>query len=114
MTRKSAVVGVVRDVRRAMAPDAYSSSPKVYRTAKPKARVLLLPGHFRGADYIRRHVEFVVGLDAERGELHVQRNLDAIRCRLDEMGVDKRDADREVRSIESAVRAEIWRRILTP
>lgn len=109
MSNKS-VLSVVRDVRRAIAP-ATRSSPEQPR---PKAKVLLLPGRFRDAAYVRRHVAFVVGLDAERGEQHVQRNLDAIRRRLDEMGVGKLDAHREVRSIEGAVRAEIWRQVLTP
>lgn len=108
MTKKSAVIGVVRDVRRTIAPTA-RSSPK---QSGPEAKVLLLPGRFRGPAYIARHVEFVLGLDAERGEAHVRRNLDAIRCRLDELGVDRDYADREVRSIESAVRRELWRQIL--
>ena len=69
-----------------------------------KAKVLLLPGRFRDAAYVRRHVAFVVGLDAERGEAHVQRNLDAIRRRLNDSASTGADADREVRSIEAAVR----------
>ncbi|WP_166300385.1 DUF6074 family protein [Bradyrhizobium sp. 2S1] len=82
--------------------------------AQPKAKVVLLPGRFRGADYVRRHVSYVVAMDAERGEHHVRRNLDAIRRRLNELGVDKREADREIRTIEAAVRREIWRQVLTP
>lgn len=113
MTKKSAVIGVVRDVRRAIAPDC-SPSSEVQPFKGSKAKVLLLNGRFRDAAYVRRHVAFVVGLDAERGEQHVQRNLDAIRRRLDELGVDRDDADREVRTIEGAVRAEIWRQVLLP
>ncbi|WP_456719673.1 MULTISPECIES: DUF6074 family protein [unclassified Bradyrhizobium] len=84
------------------------------RVAGPTAKVMLLPGRFRGADYVRRHVSYVVAMDAECGEQHVQRNLDAIRRRLDEIGVDKRDANREIQTIEAAVRREIWRQVLTP
>lgn len=109
---ETAASRAVREARREVAPvNRDDDHPRI---AEPKAQVLLLPGRFRGPDYIRRHVEFVVGLDAERGEQHVQRNLDAIRRRLDEMGVGKRDADREVRSIEGAVRAAIWRQVLLP
>ena len=100
---------VVRDARR-----DYDEPQLRVHIAEPKAKVMLLPGRFRDAVYIKRHAAFVVGLDAERGEQHVQRNLDAIRCRLDEMGVDKSDADREVRVIEAAVRREIWRQVLLP
>jgi hypothetical protein len=113
MTKKSAVIGVVRDVRREIAPDC-ASSPEVHPITGPKTKVLLLRGRFRGADYVKRHVAFVIGLDAERGEQHVQRNLDAIRRRLDELGVDRDDADREVRTIEAAVRREIWQQTLLP
>ncbi|WP_354124603.1 DUF6074 family protein [Bradyrhizobium sp. LA6.10] len=108
----------VRNARREVRPDASSNSedaPRLrIRIAEPKAKVMLLPGRFRGAEYVKRHVKFVIRLEAERGEQHVQRNLDAIRRRLDEMGVGKRDADREVRSIEGAVRAELWRQVLLP
>ncbi|MGY4355540.1 hypothetical protein ACVWZR_004586 [Bradyrhizobium sp. i1.3.1] len=113
-----AVSRAVRNARREVRPDASSNSedaPRLrIRIAEPKAKVMLLPGRFRGAEYVKRHVAFVVGLDAERGEQHVQRNLDAIRRRLAEIGVDRDDADREVRTIEAAVRREIWQRILLP
>ncbi|MDH2341500.1 DUF6074 family protein [Bradyrhizobium sp. SSUT77] len=112
MTKKSAVLSVVRDVRRAVAP-ADPASGRAAVTGS-SAKVTLLPGRFRGAEYVKRHVAFVVGLDAERGEQHVQRNLDAIRRRLAEIGVDRDDADREVRTIEAAVRREIWQQVLLP
>jgi len=103
------VLSVVRDVRREVAPVNHHQ-----HIAEPKGRVVLLPGRFRGAEYIKRHVSYVVAMDAERGEHHVQRNLVAIRRRLDEMGVDRSDADREVRTIEAAVRREIWQQVLLP
>lgn len=112
MTKKSAVIGVVRDVRRAIAPAASSKMRRSFIGSK--AKVLLLRGKFRDARYVERHVSFVLGLDAERGEAHVQRNLDAIRRRLDELGVDREDAHREIRHIEAAVRREIWQRVLLP
>ncbi|OKO73035.1 DUF6074 family protein [Bradyrhizobium sp. NAS96.2] len=102
---------VVRDAKRELSPNRRNTRRRI---VQPKAKVVLLPGRFRGADYVKRHVSYVVAMDAERGEHHVQRNLDAIRRRLDEIGVDKRDADREVRTIEAAVRREIWRQVLLP
>jgi hypothetical protein len=80
--------------------------------ASAKAKVVPLPGHFRGADHVRRHVDYVLTCDAERGEQHVQRNLRAIRRTLDELGVDQDAAEREVKWFEAAVRSELWRRVL--
>lgn len=115
MTARSILSGVVRGARRAAAPDVKHGDPRLHvQIAEPKAKVMLLPGRFRGADYVRRHVEFVLSRSAEQGEQHVRRNLKAIRRVLDEMGVDSDDADREVRLIEAKVRAELWRQVLTP
>jgi Family of unknown function (DUF6074) len=116
MTEKSAISRVVRDVRRDFAPaDATHPAhhPRLHvRIASPK--VMLLPGHFRGAAYVRGHVAYVLTRDAEQGEQHVQRNLNAIRRTLEEMGVEQDAIDAEVRTIEAAVRAEMWRRVLLP
>jgi|ERR1700722_13381991 hypothetical protein len=113
---ETAISRAVREVRREVAPDRRDDDHRQLRIrmTEPKAKVRLLPGHFRDAAYVRRHVSYVIAMDAERGEQHVQRNLDAIRRRLDEMGIGPQDADREVRTIEAAVRREIWQRVLLP
>jgi len=112
VTDKSAVRSVVHDVRRDVAPVDRDVDDR--RGDAPTAKIMLLPGRFRGADYVRRHVSYVLTRPAEQGERHVQENLREIRRLLDELDVDKRDADREVRSIEAAVRREIWQRTLLP
>ncbi|QIG96294.1 DUF6074 family protein [Bradyrhizobium sp. 6(2017)] len=112
MTDKSAVRSVVHDVRRDVAPVDRDVDNR--RVAAPTAKIMLLPGRFRGADYVRRHVSYVLTRPAEQGERHVQDNLREIRRLLDEIGVDKREADQEIRTIEAAVRREIWRQVLTP
>ncbi|WJR74914.1 DUF6074 family protein [Bradyrhizobium sp. NP1] len=116
MTERSVVSRVVRDARREMAPASRNDDQQRLhiQIADPKAKVMLLPGRFRGSDYIKRHVEYVLTRDAEQGEQHVRRNLGAIRRTLEEMGVDQAAIDAEVRSIESSVRAEIWRQVLLP
>ncbi|WFU44116.1 DUF6074 family protein [Bradyrhizobium sp. CB82] len=94
-------------------PVATPPPPRLHvEIAQRKAKILLLPGRFRGADHVKRHVDFVLTLDAERGEQHVQRNLRALRRTLDELGVTPATAEREVRRFEGAVRAELWRRVL--
>ncbi|MCK1456674.1 hypothetical protein IVB36_38795 [Bradyrhizobium sp. 35] len=114
MADKSAA-RVVREARRELAPAAPEGDPRLHvQITIPKAKVMLLPGRFRGADYIKRHVEFVLTRSAEQGEQHVQRNLRALRRTLAEMGVDREAIDAEVRRVEAAVRAELWRQVLTP
>ncbi|MFZ5712961.1 MAG: DUF6074 family protein [Bradyrhizobium sp.] len=94
-------------------PSTAPPSPRLHVEIAPRrAKILLLPGHFRGADDVKRHVNFVLTLDAERGEQHVQRNLRALRRTLDEMGVEAVTAEREIRRFEGAVRAELWHRVL--
>jgi hypothetical protein len=116
VTARSIVSGVVRGARRAVAPDVrQDGDPRLHvRIAEPKARVILLPGRFRDAVYVRRHVEFVLSRSAEQGEQHVKRNLSALRKNLDDMGVDQNAIDAEVRRVEAAVRAEIWKQVLLP
>jgi hypothetical protein len=84
------------------------------RVDMPGARVMLLPGHFRHAEYVRQHVEHVLSRSAEQGEAHVRRNLRCIRENLEAMGVSRPEIDAEIRRIEGAVRAEIWRQVLLP
>lgn len=84
------------------------------KIAEPGAKVFLLPGTFRGADYIKMHVEGVVEMGAEQGERHIWRNLRAIEDKLRAMGVDQASIAAELRRIEGQVRAELWRQILLP
>lgn len=80
----------------------------------PGAKVLLLNGHYRHADYIARHVAHVLSRPADIGEAHVLRNLQAIRRSLLEIGVSEKQADAELEIIHSRVRAEMWRQVLLP
>ena len=80
----------------------------------PQRAIVLLKPPYRDAAYVRRHVEYVVAMGAERGERHVRANLECIRENLEALGIAQRDIDLEVRRIEGAVRAEIWRQVLIP
>jgi hypothetical protein len=113
---ETAVSRAVRDVRREITPIRRDDDhPRLHvRIAEPKAKVMLLTGRFRDAAYVRRHVEFVLTRPAEQGEQHVRRNLSALRKNLEDMGVDQIAIDAEVRRVEAAVRAELWRQVLTP
>src|SRR4051812_37385739 len=114
MTELSAVIRLVKEARHKVQPARAPKDPRLHvHIASPGAKVLLLQGRFRDDAYVRRHVAYVLTRDAEQGEQHVLRNLRAIRRTLQEMGVDADDADRELRSIEAKVRAELWRQVLT-
>src|SRR4051794_24806379 len=89
-------------------PPAEATPPHLHvEIVSPKAKVLLLPGRFRGAEHIKRHVAYVLTRDAEQGEQHIHRNLRAIRRTLQEMGVEQKAIEDEVGRIEGAVRAEL-------
>lgn len=115
MIERSALTRLVHDAKRELLPAPRSEAPRLHiKIDLPRSNVVLLPGHYRGADYIRRHVAHVLTRGAEQGEAHIVRNLNCIRENLEEMGIDSDAIDQEVRSIEAAVRAEIWRQVLTP
>jgi hypothetical protein len=116
MTEKRAVARLVREAKRALAPAGvltYDSDRLSVNVGRPAAKVLL-KRPFRNAAYIRRHVASVLKQDAERGEQHILRNLLCIRRNPEDMAVDQDVIDQEIRSIEAAVRAELWRQILLP
>lgn len=111
---------IADDVQAILIGSARRSSPALRNTEPrlpvkiemPGAKVMLLPGRYRNADYVRRHVDHVLSLDAAPGEAHVLQNLECIRSNLREIGVSDPEIDAEVRSIESAVRREVWRRVI--
>lgn len=109
-----AVSRAVRNARREVAPAQERRSPASCPHRRAEGEGLTLPGRFRDAAYIKRHVEFVLTRPAEQGEQHVREKLNAIRRTLDEIGVDHFTIDAEVRRIEAKVRAELWRQVLTP
>jgi len=82
------------------------------RVDMPGAKVMLLPGKYRDAAYVQRHVEHVLSRPADQGEAHVLRNLRCIRQDLEAMGIGPAEIAKEVCRIEGAVRAEIWRQVL--
>jgi len=109
-----AVSRAVRDVRREVAPvrrEAEHLQLRV-RIDERKAKVMLLPGRFRDAEYVRRHVEFVLSRPVEQGHQHVQRNLRALRRHLNEMDVDQVAIDAEAERVSAAVWTELWKQVL--
>jgi Family of unknown function (DUF6074) len=113
MSERKRLTRIAADHRPAAAPRS-ADAPFHIEIARPSAKILILPGRFRGAAYVKTHVQYVVRMEAEKGERHIRRNLGAIEAKLREMGVGDAAITAELREIESAVRAELWRQILTP
>jgi hypothetical protein len=114
-TEKAKVSRVVRNARRHAARIRDDDHARLHvHIAEPTAKVMLIPGQFRGAAYIKTHISYVVAMGAEKGEAHIIRNLGAIERTLREMGVDDAVIAAELRTIDGRVRAELWRQILTP
>ena len=113
---EAAISQAVYDARREVAPSrrAGAHSHLHIRIDEPTAKVMLLPGRFRDAAYVRRHVEFVLSRPTDQGHQHVYRNLRALRRNLDDMGVDEAAIDAEVQRVSAAVWAELWKRVLLP
>ncbi|MVT69976.1 hypothetical protein GPL21_33370 [Bradyrhizobium pachyrhizi] len=115
MTEQSSILRVVRGARRDAAPALHDDGASLHvQIAAPGAKVLLLPGRFRGQRYVADNVRYILSRGAEEGERHIRRNLNAIRRTLVEMGVDQIAIDVEVRRVETEVRVELWRQVLTP
>jgi hypothetical protein len=113
MTEKS-LARLVHETRRELAPEPRREAPRLpVKIDLPGAKVLL-KRPYRDAAYVKRHVAYVLTRGAEQGETHIAQNLNCIRQNLEEMGIDSDVIDQEVRSIAAAVRAELWRQVLTP
>ena len=113
--KNAALASIAHRVARRHTPNSQKPDPELpVRIDLPGAKVMLLPGRFRDAAYIKTHVEYVLSRPAEIGEAHVINNLRCIRQNLEAIGISRPEIDAEVRRIEGAVRAEIWRQVLFP
>lgn len=77
------------------------------------AEVLAFP-LARRRDLVRRQAEWFCGQSHRAAEANIFRQLQVQRNTLLAKGVDPVTVEREVRALESAVRAEVWRLVLTP
>jgi hypothetical protein len=115
MIEKATVTRLVQQARHKLQPAIAPRDPRLHiHIAPPRAKVLLIRGRYRDAAYVKRHVAYVLTRGAEQGETHIAQNLNCIRQNLEKMGIDSDVIDQEVRSIAAAVRAELWRQVLTP
>lgn len=62
-------------------------------------------------DFIARQAAYAASLRRESGEAHIQRQLDTQRQVMHRRGVAPTRIEREVKALESAIRAALWRQI---
>jgi hypothetical protein len=68
----------------------------------------------RRADLIRRQAEFYTRSSPRASENQLTHTLEQQRAALLRKGCDERAVDHEVLALEGAIRAYVWRLVLTP
>lgn len=68
----------------------------------------------RRRSFIERHARIIAGMRREAGERYLQRQLLIQFDTLERKGVDCGVIEREVQALQSAIRAALWKAVLTP
>jgi hypothetical protein len=63
------------------------------------------------AEFIARQAAYAASLRKESGEAHIRRQLDTQRQVMHRRGIAPALIDREVRALENAIRAALWREV---
>jgi hypothetical protein len=77
------------------------------------AQVLPFPTSRRCA-FIERQAQCAAALNPEACERHINRQLQVQRDTMLRKGVSAARVERELKSMEAAIRAALWRSVLTP
>lgn len=77
------------------------------------AEVLPFPLAAR-VDFVERHARLIAGMSAEVGEAHLQRQLKVQADTLARKGVAPELIESELKALESAIRAALWRNVFAP
>lgn len=77
------------------------------------ARVIPFPPS-RRVDYVARQAARVAELSHHSGEHHLRHQLRVQREAMERRGIDPQVIERELRSLEAAIRCRLWHDILTP
>ena len=68
----------------------------------------------RRVEFVRRQANCALNMKPESGERHILRQVDQQRDILLRKGVSPEFVQRECGSLEAAIRAALWRGVLTP
>lgn len=107
MTDKSKIARLIGEAR----PDNHKP---VAEPTRPRASVLIF-SPIRPRRYVSKMARIIAGARTkEWGEELLRRDMALIRKDLLEAGADPAAVHREVGALEGAIRAELWRIVLTP
>jgi hypothetical protein len=68
----------------------------------------------RDLSFVRRHASFMASCSARAAETHLRTQLDVQRRTISRRGIEPELIEAQLRNLEAAIRAELWRRVLTP
>lgn len=110
MSDRSKVAGLVGEIRSGVGVPASSVA------ARPRSdATILIFRPIRPQRYVERMARIVVDAPSrEFGEMILQRDMQLIEKDLLRVGVVTATARREMRTIEAAIRSQIWRLVLMP
>lgn len=83
------------------------------RWARRPGIVLPFPLRRRVA-FVDRQARHIAGMNAEAGERHLAYQIKLQRDTLSRKGVDPARIDAEIKALEAAIRAALWRAVLAP
>ncbi|MFZ2068390.1 MAG: DUF6074 family protein [Xanthobacteraceae bacterium] len=63
------------------------------------------------ADFIARQAAYAASLKRESGEAHIHRQIETQRAVMQRRGIAPGLIEREVRALENAIRAALWREV---
>lgn len=63
--------------------------------------------------FVRRHAEIALGLNPDAGERHIQRQVREQTGNLLRKGVAEELAEAQGKALDAALRAELWRCVMT-
>jgi hypothetical protein len=76
---------------------------------------LVLPfPRVRDRAFVRRHAALMASYSANAAEKHLSTQLDLQRRTMVRRGIDPSSIHEQVKALEAAIRAELWRTVLTP
>jgi hypothetical protein len=64
--------------------------------------------------FVERHARLIAAMNADAGERHLVRQLRFQMENLQRRGIAGEVIEREVASLDAAIRAALWRAVLTP
>jgi hypothetical protein len=69
---------------------------------------------FKRRPFVERHARLIAGMGANAGERHLTRQMQIQVDVLERRGVERQLIEKEIQALSSAIRAALWKAMLTP